>query len=297
MRFLYLFLFLIFSLQIQADDADQTKKGIIGKTTSKVSSFLESIIGGDGQGETQVKIATGEDYHPEFSIATVRPLSPHPGVDAWFVQLQLNDHKVRGKARISTNVGLGYRQLSDDKRSLTGANVFIDYDAEGNARSSIGLELKSSSFEVLGNYYRALSGSRGVGDYTERSLDGIELSLVGQVPYLPWANVVANHYEWKKNKNSKDSKGDKVSLELTLTPSLVVDLGVDDNNIDGTNSFANFMFVFPPREKVAASTNFVADTAFSDGDMTTELLSLVRRTNKQAIESEGTGVVIGRLSE
>ena len=57
------------------------------------------------------------------------------------------------------------------------------------------------------------------------------------------------------------------------------------------------MFVFPPREKVAASTNFVADTAFSDGDMTTELLSLVRRTNKQAIESEGTGVVVGRISE
>ena len=297
MRILYLLVFILFSFQIHADDADQAKKNILNKTTSKISSVLESIIGGNGEGETQVKIATGEDYHPEFSIATVRPLSPHPGVDAWFVQIQLNDHKVRGKGRISTNVGLGYRQLSDDKRSLTGANFFIDYDAEGNARSSIGLELKSSSFEVLGNYYRALSGSRGVGDYTERSLDGIELSLVGQVPYLPWANVVANHYEWKKNKNSKDSKGDKVSLELTLTPSLVVDLGIDDNNIHGTDSFANFMFVFPPREKVAASTNFVADTAFSDGDMTTELLSLVRRTNKQAIESEGTGVVIGRLSE
>ena len=77
----------------------------------------------------------------------------------------------------------------------------------------------------------------------------------------------------------------------------MVDLGIDDNNIHGTDSFANFMFVFPPREKVAASTNFVADTAFSDGDMTTELLSLVRRTNKQAIESEGTGVVVGRISE
>ena len=114
---------------------------------------------------------------------------------------------------------------------------------------------------------------------------------------MPWANIVANHYEWKKDQNSKDSKGDKVSLELTITPSLIVDLGIDDNNISGTTNFANFMFVYPPRERAAASTNFVSETAFSEGDMTSELLSLVRRTNKQAIESEGTGVVIERLSE
>jgi hypothetical protein len=31
--------------------------------------------------------------------------------------------------------------------------------------------------------------------------------------------------------------------------------------------------------------------------MSTELLSIVRRSNKQAIESEGTGVVITRLVE
>ncbi len=297
MRFLVALILVLFSFQAQADDADTAKQSILGKTTSKISSTLESLIGGDGGGETEVKIATGEDYHPEFSIATVRPLSPHPGVDAWFVQFQLNDHKIRGKARFATNVGLGYRQLSDDKRSLTGANVFIDYDEEGNARASIGLELKSKAFEAIGNYYRALSGDKTIGSYTERSLDGIEVSLIGQVPYLPWANIVANHYEWKKNKNSKDSKGDKLSLELTISPNLIIDIGVDDNNIDGSNNFANIMFVFPPREKAAASTSFIGETAFSEGDMTSELLSLVRRTNKQAIESEGSGVVIGRVSE
>ena len=51
------------------------------------------------------------------------------------------------------------------------------------------------------------------------------------------------------------------------------------------------------RERVAASTNLIGETAFSAGDMSGELLSKVRRTNKQVIESEGTGVVIARASE
>ena len=107
-------------------------------------------------GDTEVQIVTGEDYHPEFSIMTVRPLATHPGVDAWFVQLQLNDTKIRGKGRLSTNLGVGYRKLSESKNSFTGANLFIDYDAEGNARSSVGLELRSSAFEIIANYYQAL---------------------------------------------------------------------------------------------------------------------------------------------
>ena len=73
--------------------------------------------------------------------------------------------------------------------------------------------------------------------------------------------------------------------------------GFDDNNISGNSNFVKAYFVFPPRERVAASTNLIGETAFSAGDMSGELLSKVRRTNKQIIESEGTGVVIGRASE
>ena len=48
------------------------------------------------------------------------------------------------------------------------------------------------------------------------------------------------------------------------------------------------------REKPTASTEFVSDTAFVQIDMSSELLSIVRRSNKQIIESEGTGVVMAR---
>ena len=292
MRFLLIFIFSIISFATFATDTNTAKKNILDNISVGISSALENFIGGEG--DTEVQIVTGEDYHPEFSIMTVRPLATHPGVDAWFVQLQLNDTKIRGKGRLSTNLGVGYRKLSESKNSFTGANLFIDYDAEGNARSSVGLELRSSAFEVIANYYQALSGSVTVGSYAERSLDGSDISIVGEIPYLPWASIVANHYEWKANKNSKSSKGDKLSLELAITPSLIVDIGYDDNNIHGTSNFAKIMFVYPPRERVTATNNLVGEKAFSQIDMSDELLSKVRRSNKQIIESEGTGVVMAR---
>ena len=251
----------------------------------------------DGEGDTQVRIDMGEDYKPEFSIVTVRPIAIHHSVDATFIQLQLSDHKIRGDSRLAGNIGVGYRKLSDSKTSMTGANVFFDYDEKGNARASVGVELRSSAFDALANYYSAISGGKTVGDYTERTLDGYDISVVGQVPYIPWVNVIGKSYRWEAEKNSKDSTGETLSLEMTLTPNLIAEVGFDDNNINGTDNFAKITFIYPPRETPTAATEFVSERAFVQFDMSTELLSIVRRSNKQAIESEGTGVVITRLVE
>ena len=295
MKIILITFFLFISLNIKAEETSSVKKNLLNQMSAGISSAIENFIGGEG--DTEVRITTGEDYHPEFSIMTVKPLATHPGIDAWFIQLQLNDTKIRGKARLSTNLGIGYRKLSENKNSFAGANVFIDYDEEGHSRASIGLELRSSAFEALVNYYEPISSEKKVGDYTERSLGGSEMSLIGQIPYLPWANIIATHYEWRAVKNTKNSKGEKFSLELAITPSVIVDVGYDDNNISGTSNFAKIMYVYPPREKVAATTKLVDDSMFSKVNMSSELLSKVRRTNKQVIESEGSGVVISRASE
>ena len=293
--FRILFLIFFLSSAAYAGDEEKIKRSLINNFTDNLSNAVQNFL--DGEGETKVQIDIGEDYKPEFSIVTVKPISKHHSVDATFIQLQINEQKIRGDGRLSTNIGIGYRKLSESKESITGANIFLDYDEEGNARASIGLELKSSSFDVLANYYSAISGGQTVGSYTERTLDGVEITAVGQIPYLPWANLVASHYEWDAVKNSKDSKGDKISLEMQLTPNLVAEVGYDDNNISATNSFAKIMFVFPAKESTpTATTDFISEKPFVQGDLTLELLSVVRRSNKQAIESEGTGVVISRLN-
>ena len=295
MRYLILIFALLFSSTLFAGDEQKVKQGLINQFTTGLSEAVENIL--DGEGDTQVRIDMGEDYKPEFSIVTVRPIAIHHSVDATFIQLQLSDHKIRGDSRLAGNIGVGYRKLSDNKNSMTGANVFFDYDEKGNLRASVGVELRSSAFDALANYYSAMSGGKTVGDFTERTLDGYDISVVGQVPYIPWVNVIGKSYRWEANKNSKDSTGEKLSLEMALTPNLIAEVGFDDNNINGTDNFAKITFIYPPRETPTASTDFVSEKAFVQFDMSTELLSIVRRANKQTIESEGTGVVITRLVE
>jgi len=283
----------LLTFSVYADDEDTLKQGLLSSMSSGIASSIASVIG--GQGDTEVQFSAKEDNKPQFTIMTVRPISVHPGKDAWFVQLQLSNTQIRSQSRLTTNIGLGYRTLSDNKKSMIGGNVFVDYDEEGNSRYSLGFEFRTTVFEILINHYEAISGQKTVGDYKERALDGNDMSINGQIPYLPWAKINLMHYEWKKINNSKSSKGDKLSLDLLLTPNVVLELGVDDNNIQKKDNFAKLSFVFPPREGPAASTDFIADEAFPGGDMSSQLLSKVKRSNKITLESEGVGVTISRL--
>ena len=284
---------LVLAISANAAETDAVKQGILSSMTSGISSSIAEMIGGEG--DTEVQISARENNKPEFSIMTVMPISVHPGKDAWFVQLQLNNTQIRSVNRYTTNVGLGYRNLSANKNTMIGGNVFIDYDAKGNSRYSLGFEFRTAVFDILINHYEAISGQKTVGDFKERALNGNDMSINGQVPYLPWAKINLTHYEWKKVNNSKNSKGDKLSFELLLTPSVVLEFGVDDNNIQKKDNFAKIAFVYPPREGPSASTDFVSDEAFPDGDMSSQLLSKVKRSNKITLESEGVGVTISRL--
>ena len=283
----------LLTFSVYADDEDTLKQGLLSSMSSGIASSIASVIG--GQGDTEVQFSAKEDNKPQFTIMTVRPISVHPGKDAWFVQLQLSNTQIRSQSRLTTNIGLGYRTLSDNKKSMIGGNVFVDYDEEGNSRYSLGFEFRTTVFEILINHYEAISGQKTVGNFKERALDGNDMSINGQIPYLPWAKINLMHYEWKKVNNSKNSKGDKLSLDLLLTPNVVLELGVDDNNIQKKDNFAKLSFVFPPREGPAASTDFIADEAFPGGDMSSQLLSKVKRSNKITLESEGVGVTISRL--
>ena len=284
---------LVLAISANAAETDAIKQEILSSMTSGISSSIAEMIGGEG--DTEVQISARENNKPEFSIMTVMPISVHPGKDAWFVQLQLNNTQIRSVNRYTTNVGLGYRSLSANKNTMIGGNVFIDYDAKGNSRYSLGFEFRTAVFDILINHYEAISGQKTVGDFKERALNGNDMSINGQVPYLPWAKINLTHYEWKKVNNSKNSKGDKLSFELLLTPSVVLEFGVDDNNIQKKDNFAKIAFVYPPREGPSASTDFVSDEAFPDGDMSSQLLSKVKRSNKITLESEGVGVTISRL--
>ena len=82
---------------------------------------------------------------------------------------------------------------------------------------------------------------------------------------------------------------------MTITPNFIIEGGGNDNSADGYNRFVKAYLVFPGKNRVAATTNFIGESIFSSQvDMSDALLSKVRRSNKIIIESEGTGVVMTR---
>ena len=116
---------------------------------------------------------------------------------------------------LNLNFGLGKRFLSDDKFSLTGLNAFLDYDDEGNLRSSIGLEIRNAVLDFSFNNYFALDDADG-----ENVLDGYDLRLASQIPYVHWADIFINSYSWD-GVTRDDVEGLMYGTEMLLSPCLL----------------------------------------------------------------------------
>ena len=146
-----------------------------------ISEYISNLIPGDG--DTEVSIDLRENYSPDFSILMVRELSSDTNENT-FTQLSLFNTEKNSDDRIVANLGLGKRFLSEDKFSMTGINAFVDYDDEGNLRSSIGFEMRNAVLNFAFNNYFGLDDADG-----ERVLDGYDMRLASQIPYIHWADV------------------------------------------------------------------------------------------------------------
>ena len=294
-KILILLLFAVYPAVSYADSLE----GVINKVYEKGENKLEGFIAEklfDGPGDTEISISTKKDGKPEYSIMIVRPISIHDD-KLNFYQLQISNNYVLGDARRTLNIGYGHRFLSSDKTKFVGVNTFLDHDIFSNSRMSVGAEIRSSAFEANGNFYKALTESDGggndVGTTVERVLDGYDINLVGQIPNVPWANIVYTNYKWMKAKNSKDNEGRILKTELNLTETVTLEAGFDDNNIDKTAEFLKLTYSYPPKDRPTALDG-LSDTAFEMEDVSGEMLTKVRRTNTITVEVEASGVVIAR---
>ena len=294
-KILILLLFAVYPAATYADSLE----GVINKVYEKGENKLEGFIAEklfDGPGDTEVSINTKKDVKPEYSIMIVRPINIHDD-RLNFYQLQISNNHVQGHARQTLNLGYGHRFLSSDKTKFVGFNTFLDRDIHSNSRMSVGAEIRSSVFEANGNIYKALSESDGagndVGSNQERVLDGYDINLVGQIPHMPWANLVYTDYKWIKSKNSKDSEGRILKAEFNLTETVSLEAGFDDNNISKIDEFLKLTYSYPPKDRPTALDG-LSDTAFEMEDVSGEMLTKVRRTNTITLEVEASGVVIAR---
>ena len=251
---------------------------------NSLSEYVSNLIPGDG--DTEVSIDFRENYSPDYSILLVRELDRNEDSN-YFTQLSLFNTEKNNDERVTANFGLGKRFLSDDKFTLTGLNVFLDYDSEGNARSSIGLEMRNAVLEFAYNNYFGLDDADG-----EKVLDGYDLRLASQIPYLHWADIFLNSYSWDGVKRN-DVEGLIFGSEMNLTPNFQLELAYDDKDRAGLEDeyYVKLIFVHPPKEGPIASDGFNSSMWRENKDMTGELLTKVKRDNKIFVEFDGNATI------
>tara|TARA_Y100000817_G_scaffold153053_1_gene119605 strand:+ start:88 stop:924 length:837 start_codon:yes stop_codon:yes gene_type:complete len=270
----FLFIFLIFTTASNS-----------GEISSKVSEYVSNLI--PGEGDTEVSIDLRENNKPDYSILAVREIQKTEDGN-FFTQFSFFNTEKNNDERLVGNLGFGKRILSDDKTMMTGFNAFIDYDDIGNARSSLGLEARNAVLEFGYNYYF------GIDDGTdEKVLDGYDLRLASQIPYMHWADIFINAYEWE-GRDRDDIKGTKIGSELLLNPNLNLELAYDDKDKAGLKDewYAKIMFIHPPRTGPSLQDGFLSsDTWKEEKDMSGELLTKVKRNNKIVVEFKGLSTI------
>ena len=265
-----------------------TSNDIINKLSDKVSSFVENTLGGD----TEFSLEFPENDEVELELLKFKELDSSENQNS-FSQFSFHTQEVNDDTRFILNLGYGQRYISSDKSMITGMNAFIDYDTEGHARTSLGVEAKAPILELTGNYYLGLSGVETIDGTKEKVLDGYELNLSSQLPFMPWTRINIQNYDFEKDKASENTGGNLVSLEMNLSPSIQFEASrnfIDTNGVEDENSF-KIMYYNPPRNKTSLQDGFLSASAFEKGDVEAKMKDKVRRRNAMTIEVQGAVVL------
>ena len=259
--------------------------------SQKLSNFLDELI--PGEGVTDVSIQVHEEDNPDIEILTNRSLDKSDDSNR-FIQLSLHTQETNNKDRLITNLGYGYRELTDDNSLMYGANAFIDIESEGHMRASLGLEAKGKILDLNANFYEAISGKEKVGGVNEEVLSGYQLNLATQMPYMPWSTLNIQNYYFENIKASNDTEGNKISLEMNLTPTLQFDISQDFSDTTGVDDETDFKLSlrYPPTEnKPNLQDGFISNVAFEKANMKDKLVQKVRRDNNLTVEIQGAVIL------
>tara|TARA_B100001173_G_C15954853_1_gene532991 strand:- start:329 stop:1183 length:855 start_codon:yes stop_codon:yes gene_type:complete len=260
--------------------------------SQKLSNLLDELI--PGEGVTDVSIQVHEEDNPDIEILTNRSLDKTDDSNR-FIQMSLHTQETNNKDRLITNLGYGYRELSDDNSFMYGVNAFIDIESEGHMRASLGLEAKGKILDLNANFYEAISGKEKIGGVNEEVLSGYQLNLTTQIPYMPWSTLNIQNYSFESIKATNDTEGNKISLEMNLTPTLQFDISQDFSDTTGVDDETDFRvsLKYPPSEnKPNLQDGFISNVAFEKGNMEKKLTEKVRRDNNLTVEIQGAVLLV-----
>ena len=215
------------------------------------------------------------------------------GNESYLSQFSLSSYD----SRETLNLGLVWRKLNDSKTLIYGGNIFYDRELNtDHSRVGLGLELKSSVYDVNFNLYEALSDKETVDGALEEAADGYDLEAAVYLPYLPWAKAYYKVYEW--DSSIYDIKhGEVLSLHLQPTGRFSMELGIhDDNTMSNDREFVKLNYIVCcNNETTNQNFVFMSPQAYSYRSVEQRFYEKVRRENNMVKGVKGA-VVMGRGS-
>ena len=262
---------------------------VVKKSVDKAAiSTAAAIDNSMTHSKTDISITAIKSKKTRFAVTNVKGFEPGDnGHTQTFMQSSLtNPH-----TRAVLNLGLGRRYLNDDESVITGFNAFLDYDPKyGHQRVSIGAELKASAFEFTANSYKALTKwKKGKSSNQERALDGHDIELGAQIPYMPAAKLYVKNWKWKGVDGNADTKGNTYSIAFShLIDNVQIELGrraYDGVAVD--ENFGQLTYSVPlGAAPTQSSKPMFSSEMFESRSMKDNMLDKVRRNNAIVIQTE-----------
>jgi adhesin/invasin len=236
-----------------------------------------------------------EKLKPTFSIMSVSELLK---IDSGtiFNQTSLNTHDDDE----TINIGFGVRKLLNDNKILIGSNLFYDHQFDKkHKRTGVGVEAISSVFDIRGNYYNAISGSKTTTDGSERALDGWDTQLDYHLPGERDVNIFANLFKFENpdKASTYKEKGTKFGANASLG-NFIIEGGYLDDDQNNDAFFGSIKFVVKlgkfdsnsyKLEQSKKTRNYLEYTDVSD-----KLYQPVKRENKiRVVKISKSGVKVG----
>tara|TARA_Y100001970_G_C14220939_1_gene852630 strand:+ start:1887 stop:2771 length:885 start_codon:yes stop_codon:yes gene_type:complete len=292
MRILQIIVFFLIAFPLSAGDADEAKKNILGRFTDGVSSAFGGLTSFDGIKRADLEIdSKNQDFESDVRASIITSLSEDEANKSfWLNQTNFSTQDDRE----TFNTGFIFRRLSEDNKWLSGFNLFYDHELDyDHQRASFGIEIKSTPIEFNANNYARISSDKTIGSSTERAMDGFDIEVGLQVPYMPTSKLFVSGYEWSGS--DYDIKfGNKIGLRLRPSSSLEIELGAEDNNQwRDYKATAKIQFIKRIGERIPDSGLYFSDKAFEFKDMSGEIYEKVRRQNRIVRTVAGT-VTIAR---
>ena len=148
-------------------------------------------------------------------------------------------------SRRTFNIGLGARHITDDETLILGANAFYDYETKsGHKRSSLGFELLTSMLEFRANTYNAISGTIAYNGINETALDGRDMKLTANLPYLYSSNVYYSSGKWKDGLGY-ETKTKEFGIAAEVLPNLFVTVAQQKKDSAKAKTVASISYSIP----------------------------------------------------